>query len=212
MTMNFRTIKDSIVNNVLGPAEAGRFSTVGYQRQSRAAVQSGVGITTVQVFYSGSDISKSNRLVGPVNHDATYKVELTVSRAARGDLSLINDPGASPDQLAAALAAFQDAAELADVAFDELTEVVFQILMDGRNFDMGLSKGVLSSRWISSIQKDNPLPRGRVVVLTGYMNLTLKTVEQITGDTGTAAESITTTFQIEGDNVTDSEVTVSLEG
>ena len=80
--MNFRKIKGSIIQNVLGPAEAGRFQTIGYQRQTGSVQQAGSGVTNVQVFYSSGDFPKSTRWTGPVSHDITYRVELTVARAA----------------------------------------------------------------------------------------------------------------------------------
>ena len=38
--MNFRVIKASLIDNVIGPAEAGRFTTIGFQRQSKSAIES----------------------------------------------------------------------------------------------------------------------------------------------------------------------------
>lgn len=211
--MYFRTVKSSIVNNVLGPAEAGRFQTVGFQRQAKSADEVLDESRMVQVYYSAGDISKQGgRLTGPVQHDITYRVDMTVAKAAEGDLSLINNPAATAPQIAAALLAFQEASDLADDSLDELFDAVYQILMDARNYDMGMSKGVVANRWVDQIQKDQPVPRGEYVVLTGSMLLKLRVVEQITGDTGTPGTDYDVVVDLEGDDIEKTGVAGTLGG
>lgn len=207
--MNFRIIKDSIINNVLYPASVGKFVLIGSQKQSRDATETLDLKRTVQVYYSASDFSKSSgRLNGPVDNSLTYRIELTVSSAAKGNLSLINDSSSSAAQIATAIAAFQEASDLVDCYFDELVEEVYQIIMSGLNYDLGLPKGTISNRWIQAIQKDNPEPRGGYVTLTGAMNLTCNTAEQVPGDIGTLAQILDTTIDLEGDDVERTGVTV----
>jgi hypothetical protein len=182
--MNFRKIKDSIVKNILLPAAAGRFTVGDAATQTRSADEHGSAITSVQVYYSIGDFPKSGRFTGPTTHEITFKVEMTVARTAVGDILAITGQSSTSDDIAAALASFQAASNVADDAFDSLFEIVYQILMDGRNIDMGLPVGTVSSRWVGNVKKDNPVGRGNMLVLTGSMDLTLKTVEQITGDTG----------------------------
>lgn len=209
MTMNFRIIKDSIINNVLYPASAGKFVVVGSQKQSKNAKETLDIKRTVQVYYSASDFPKGKgRLNGPVQNNLTYRVELTVSSAAKGDLSLINDSGSTSVQVAAAIAAFEEASDLCDASFDELVEEVYQVIMSGLNIDLGLPKGTISDRWIERIQKDSINERGGYVTLTGAMNLTCNTAEQVPGDTGTAATIFDNTIDIEGDDVEKTGVTV----
>jgi len=199
--MNFITIKNSITN-ILGLAESGRYRTVGFQRQTRAAEEVKGNNRQVTVFFSRGDFPKSSgRNTGPVQHDITYRIELIVSSAAKMDLSIINNPSSTPEQKAVALAAAHEAAALADELMDELWSIIYQILMDGRNVDMGLSVGTVANRWIDSFQKDEPRTRGKFVVLTGIGILTLRTGEQVSGDTGApGANIINTTFDIK-DNI-----------
>lgn len=209
MSMNFRLIKESIINNVLFPASLGKFIVIGSQKQTRNAKETLDLKRTVQVYYSASEFSKgSGRLNGPVQNNLTFRIELSVSSAAKGDLSVINDSGSTPTQIAAAIAAFQEASDLADCYFDELVDEVYQIIMSGLNYDLGLSKGVISNRWIQAIQKDHPEPRGGYVTLTGAMNLTCNTSEQVPGDIGTPATIFDNTIDIEGDDVERTGVTV----
>ena len=50
--MQFRVVKDSLINNVLGPAEFGRFQTVGFQRQMKGAGEVVGTLRMVQVYFS----------------------------------------------------------------------------------------------------------------------------------------------------------------
>ena len=207
--MNFRVIKQSLIDNVLGPAEAGRFQTVGFQRQAKSAEEVKGILRTVQVYYSSGDFPKSSgRNSGTTQHGVIYRVDLTVSEPAKGDVAAINNSASSPAEKAAALLAFQEGSNLTDSSLDELADIVYQILMDARNIDMGLDKGVVASRWVGGIQKDQPVPQGNLVVLTGSMPLSLKTPEIITGDTGTAGNIFDTTIDLEGDDVEKTGVTV----
>lgn len=209
MTMNFRIIKDGIINKVLFPASAGKFIVIGSQKQSRDAVETLNLKRTVQVYYSASDFPKgSGRLNGPVQNNLTYRIELMVSSAAKGDLSVINDENSSAAQIATAIAAFQEASDLVDCYFDELVEDVYQIIMSGLNCDLGLPKGTISNRWIKAVQKDQPESRGGYVTLTGAMNLTCSTAEQVPGDVGITAGIFDNTIDIEGDDVEKTGVTV----
>ena len=199
--MNFRTIKNSIIN-ILGTAEAGRFRTVGFQRQTKSGEEVINNNRLVTVYYSsGAFPKRAGRNTGPVQHDITYRIELTVSKPASGDVSIINNPSSTPAAIAAAIEAIQEAAQLADESIDELFDIVYQILMDARNVDMGLSVGIVTNHWIDSIQKDEPRPKGDLVVLTGSANLTLRTSEQVTGDPGTPGANIIETISDIKDNI-----------
>ena len=128
--MNFRIIKENLINKILGPAEQGRFQVIGFQRQVKNAEEVLDWNRLVQVFYSSSDFSKrGGRPTGPVQNDVTYRVELTVSKAAQVDLSVINNESATPTQLAIAIAEFQEASQAADESLDELFEIIYQILI-----------------------------------------------------------------------------------
>ena len=203
MTMIFETVKSSIVS-ILGTDGSGLFQTVGFQRQSVAAEQVLDELRQVQVYYSRGDMPKrAGRNTGPVHHDATYRIEMTVSKAAVGDLSTLDNPSATPAQLATALSNFTEATAEADSSLDELIGFVYQILMDGENYDMGVTKGTVSNRWVTNIQKDTPQPRGSLVVLTGAMDLNLRIAEPVTGlDASTLVDGYyDTVIDIDGDDV-----------
>jgi len=188
--MIFRQLKSNLID-ILGAAELGRYRTIGYQRQVKAASEALDNSRLVQVYYSSGEFPRSaGRSYGSVQHDITFNVDLTVSRAAEGDLSVITNPMSSQAQIAAALIAFNEASGLADESLDELADIIFSVLMDARNIDYGLPVGSVSNRWIDRISKDNPEPRGEYVILTGSLRLTCRAVENIAGDTGSGGDKI----------------------
>jgi hypothetical protein len=215
--MQFRKNKDAIVT-ILGNAENGRYQTVGFQRQTKSADEVLGNDRMVQVYYSAGDFpKKSGRINGPNQHDMTFNIDLTVSRAAEGDLSILQNPASTSGEIAAALLLFSEASELADQSIDELINIVYQVIMDAQNIDFGLTtgsppvatRGVVSNRWIDQIQKNDPVPRGEYVILTASMKLTCRGVELIDGDSGIPGEKVLDTqIDIEGDDVEKAGVTV----
>lgn len=207
--MNFRRVKTS-TQDILSNAENDRYRTIGFQRQSRAAIESLDLDRTVEIYYADSDFDKvAGRLNGPVQNDATYNIDLTVSKAAEGDMSAIIDPDATQQARATALSLFVPGSQLADESIDELIDIIYQVLMDANNIDLGQPVGIVSNRWITRIQKNNPLPQGEYVVITAQIQLTCRIVEIVEGDSGIAGAKIyDTTVDIQDDDVEKTGVTV----
>lgn len=181
--MSFRTIKAAVVT-LLGSSAAGRYRTIGYDDDATAADYLTGTNRTVQVFFRSGDFPRrGGGLAGPVIHDVTMAVELTVAAASKGDLATLNNEAATAGELAAAIAGFQVASEAADAAVDELAEIVYQILMSAINRDLGHTEPV-ADRWIGKIIKGSPMPRGEHVIITAVMDLTFRTAEDLTGDAG----------------------------
>lgn len=201
--MNFRVISQALVD-VLGAAAAGRFRVIGYRGQGHDSEEVRGNNRLVQVYYSLGDFPKSKGVVsGDSQHILTFNIDLTVSASAKADLSAINSPSATQAQITAALAASQDSAFETDEAMDDLVDIIYQILMDGRNYDLDLPLGTMSSRWVNRAIKGEPLDKGGLVVLTGQIQYTCQTVEEIIGDTGTPAGPgpFDTVVDIDGDDV-----------
>lgn len=179
--MNFRRLQKSIVE-LLGSESAGRFRVVGYQPQGDSAPHVIDDSRSVQVFYSQGDFPKAGAAIGstPTRHKMTFRLEFTCSKAAEGDLSTLEDPGASAGALAAALAAFQNASDLAGDSLDELFDFVYQVLMDTRNLDLGMPRPI-ANRWVDDFNKDVPMARGELAILTGSAQLTCAVEEELEG-------------------------------
>lgn len=209
--MLFRKVKQSITNNVLGPAEDGRFQTIGFQRQTNDAEDSLDNLRHVQVFWSSSDFPKrGSGLQGPYKNEASYKIELSAAKAVEIDLEILNDDLATDAERATALASFQEAADLVDESFDELVDIIYQIIMDARNIDLGMPKGVVAERWLSQARKDDPIPSGELAMLTGSMVLTCSISEEAPGDPGVdGVKAFDTNIDISGDDIEKTGVNVS---
>ena len=201
--MKFRKIKFSIIDNVLGPAEAGRYQTIGYQKQNTDVEDVLGNKRTVQVFFSSSDFPKNaSGLQGPFKHEISYRIELAVAEESAVNLAALKDENATDADREKAWKSFIEAGDAADDSFDELAEIVFQVFMDARNIDLGLPIGDVSDRWVGQIRKDEPEPTGEFVMLTGAMMLTCSTSEEAEGDPGvTGAAIIDTTVDLEDDDV-----------
>lgn len=200
--MVFEQVKESVAT-ILSDAAAGRFVTVGHQRQAQAAEQVLDSSRTVQVFFSGSKFGKAGgRLNGPTQSDVTFRIELTVSKAAAADLTTINAEGSTQQQIQTAVAALQESAALAETSWNELARIVYEILMDGRNLGLGLAKGVVANRWVSGMGKDDVLDKGEYVVITGSVVLEARVAEEPPGAVPVAANIVQADIQHRGDNVT----------
>ena len=208
--MNFEKIKFSVVD-ILAAGANNCFVVVGHQRQGTAAEERTGFNRSVQVFWSASDFPKSSGSIGgDRNNDATYRIELTVAAPAQGDLRTLSNENASAAALSMALSALKEGSAVADASLDDLVGLVYQILSDATNKDMGQAIGEVADPWIGTAQKDDPLFEGELVILTASMFLTLRTVETITGLTATPAGDIqNTTLDIVDDDVEQTAVSIN---
>ena len=197
--MQFQTVRDAI-ENTLNADAASRYQVIGYQVQGSSAEER--AIPTVAVFYGSGDFPRSGGSIADANkHEATFRLEFTATTPSKGDLATLQDDNATEVQLATALATFQNAARDVDRIIDQLFSDVYGVIMDARNELFGLPVGAVSSRWVAQINKDNPVPKGEVVMLTGSAQLTCSMEEQVLGEEGTAANEFDTTVDIDGDDV-----------
>lgn len=206
--MNFRVINKAIIK-LLGDSAAGRFRVVGYEAQGKASQEVKGNNREVQSYFAQGDFARSaGRTRGSAKHAMTFTLGFTVSSPAKVNLSVINREGATKEQVAGALSAMLDAAYCADLLFDELADIAYQILRDSRNYDLGLPIGTVTDGWVAHIHKDPPAPNGELVTLTGTMVYTCATDEAVTGDTGTVpTEGVTTRIDMPGDDVQQTGIT-----
>jgi hypothetical protein len=211
--LNFEIAKAN-VEAILVSAADGRFRVVGHAGQSRSAAEVKNHNRSVQVYFSRSLFDRGNNrnMTGPYNHDVTLKIELTASSATKMDLSILNDSGATAVQMALALEEYQEASHLADASLDELLGIVWGILMDSRNYDLGFSVGQIANRWIPRFVKDDPLNRGSLVVISGAMDIEFRVSEDVVGDTPVVGGDFDITIDIEGDGVEQTGVSGELGG
>lgn len=197
MAMDFETVQTALTT-LLGNNAAGQFKVIGYQRQGESADEVKDNNKLVQVFYKRGEFPKSGSgFNGPVKHNAVYQIYFTVSKAAKVDIATLNDDTKTPAQKQTALANLAESAALADVELNTFFRLVYQILMAANNQDVGLAVGKVASRWIGELEKDDPLERGDLLVLTGACTYTCTLSENLTGAAvTTATEGTHTTVQI----------------
>lgn len=198
--MVFREIRDAI-RGLLAQSANGEFNVIGAQKRGKGASEVIDRSRLVEVYYSRGDFPKSaGSLLGPTTHEMSFRIDLTVSKSAQGDIDTIVNPAATAAEVARAIAAMKESDLAADESLDELFELVYQILMDARNVDFGLEIGTVGSRWVSALNKDEPIERGNYSILTGSCLLTCKTSEAVPGIIGVEAGNITdTTVEVETD-------------
>jgi hypothetical protein len=209
--MMFRTVKTAITT-LLGDQASGRFRVIGYQHQSSAQSEIKATDRWVQVYYDeGSFPRGAGRERGPKTHDLTISLDLKASAAAKGDLSVLTSETSTAIQKAAAIAAITEAGEVADTSIDELIEYVYLIMMDARNFDIGLTVGDIASRWIDAIKKDTLLERGDLVVKTANMKFTSRVQEDVPGAIGNRPDPVIFNSETPVDGGSSTGVTVENE-
>lgn len=189
MTMAFRNVAAALVTT-LGAAAASQYRVVGYQQQSVGATETEGTDRLVQVFYAGGSFPKSSGSVtGSRNHEARFNLELRASAGTSTDISRLDDPTSDDRDRAEVLAetTAAEAAKRANDSWDELMELVYQVLADPQNRDLGLSD-LVGSLWISRTQKDAPAATGGLVTVTGIVELTCNLEEVTTGATPTPAD------------------------
>jgi hypothetical protein len=188
--MVFRQIRDSI-RRVLAQNANGEFSVIGAQKRGKGASEVINRSRLVEVYYARGDFPKTGGSVtGPNKHDMTFRIDLTVASASKGDKATIEDPASTPAQVARAMAAMMESDQSADDSLDELFDRVYQVLMDARHENFDLPVGSLGSRWVSSLNKDEPIERGNYTILTGSCLITCTTSEPVYGLVGVEAGSI----------------------
>ena len=182
--MMFRTVKAALVT-ILGNAAAGNYRVVGYQGQSTDAETVTSTNRKVSVSYRSGSFPRSGASPrGPMRHEMEFAVELLASAKASGNVSALEDPDSTDQQKAAAIAAFVPAAQAVDVLMDGFIDAVYQVLMDNEavKLDDGTNGDLkVSNRWISRVQKDDPLPSGSLAVLTASLTFNVIAMEEITG-------------------------------
>lgn len=199
MTMNFRVLRDAIIQ-LLGDNANGKFRVVGYQQQGATGEENAGESRSVQVYFSkGINPKSAGSMSGSNQHDTLFNLDMTVAMKTAGDVATFNDPNATPAQLIAALQSMQAGEELVQDKLDELYELVYQIIQDPVNRNLGVQDEVIASRWLQGFDKDDIMRRGEFAVLTGRSVISARMEERTTGLTGNALETIDTGFDTEGD-------------
>lgn len=196
--MKFRTAKQQIIS-ILTASQGSNFVTVGSQKQSKGSKEN-LNLPRVTVYYQNGNFPKTGSNFQSVKqHNASYRIEFTVVMESEVDLSVLNNPSSTAIQISAALAAMPELSDQVDNKMDELFDNVYQVLMDARNYDLDLTIGEITDRYIDNFQKDSPIPKGEFMILTGGCTLTMNMEEIVDGETGTPGVNVDTTVDLKDD-------------
>ena len=187
--MIFQQLKQSIVD-LLGNNANDLFRVYGYQTSPKSAGEFLGNDRAIRVFYERGKFPRSkSSAMGDIEHDVHICFEFIVTEQTEVDVSVLSNPASTPEEKAAALAAAKEAANSADDSMDDFFALVFQILMDARNRDLGLPDFTLGlERWVDDFAKDEPVSSGEFVVLTAKSILTTSVTEPIQGETPVPAD------------------------
>lgn len=178
---NWRQVKKNLVT-ILNNNSNNCFKVVGFQRQAVSAEETKDLKREVRVFAKNIDFPESGGAnLGDVKAETIFFIEFHVSAGAKGNLDIINDPNSSSAERASASSSFLTGSERADDSMDELFVLVHRIIVNALNYDYLLPKGNIAKRWISNYRKDDPVPMGDLVYLTGTVQFNIHTYEEIQG-------------------------------
>jgi hypothetical protein len=171
----------------------GRYAVIGAKRKSEAADI--FAAPQVSVFYAdGSFDKRKSGVNSPYHHDAAFNIHILVAAKAKVNLAVLQNPAATPDQLAAALAESDNAAIAVDEKMEQIIDTLFDIIMSPVNADLGTDCN--PGRWITQIKKHNQEPVGAIVTAVASMTLAAQAEEEVSGEEGTPGGGIDTMIDL----------------
>ncbi len=182
--MNFEVVRDAL-ETILLANQGALFRTVTGQRQSTDEKEIKGVLRLMQVFYSEGDYDRGRSSNAKLEHDTKFTLWYSLSSPATADLTILDDPLATPSQKQAALLASTDGSRLADQSMDEFRRMVTQILMDPVNLDLGLARYTLSNRWLRGFRKGQPIDKGNLITITATEDFECRVTETLAGATPT---------------------------
>ena len=189
MSMTFISIKKGIVSTLLANATAGQYQVLGYQKNHHDAEKISEYNRVVTVYFNAGTFAPGSRpQAGVAQHDMTFEIRLLVAANAPVDLSVIDDPNATPGEIATASAAYRDAGQHADDLMDDFWSRIWNILADPVNKNFGLADGIIAqvpgAFPLGDFQKSDMGREGAQAILAGTAVLKLRCTETPAGETG----------------------------
>lgn len=174
--MEFRDAVRAIID-VLGSASLGRYRVQGYEPEPEDAGKFVGSDRTVRVFYSGGKFPENSGSAGGAQlHDFSVNVEMVVAADSEMDVGALMDPESSEARRAQAIAGTRPAAMLVNEGFDELIDIIWNLLSSAENVFLG-SEDYRFEHHVKAVHKDRLIPLGEHAILTGYMTVDMSVVE-----------------------------------
>lgn len=209
--MRYQSIQTYLVT-LLGTKAASRYRTVGYVDRLIADTEVYNTSKLVSVVYkSGMFPEGLSGHQGPATHECTFNIELLLSQPAKVDITTLESGTATAGQRATALAALQDAKNLANANLDSFISIIYYILLDNESFDFGLTRSYVGNRWISKIEKADPMYFGDSVISAATITFNVDVQEDFTGLSGTSGDKIDLTLELNEEDTGQAGVSTNLE-
>jgi len=196
--MKFEELRDSVESLVKSFAST-RFRVVTEQKESSGAEEHKDLKRSIQIFYESGSFPDGTSSKRESTHEITFQIEYTATAAAKVDLNALNDPESTASDILTALAASQGAGFTANRSIDELRRMIYQIILDPVNSQLGMSELdkngaeitdplVCGAKQVSQVRlvnfrKNAPIARGKIFVLTASEQLTCQVTEITEGAT-----------------------------
>lgn len=184
--MMFRKVKIAL-KDLLTANAAGRFRVAGTQKQSINAEKQIKDLPLVALSSASSDFKATDNSY-QVERDATVNlsIKITVAVPVYADLTALNNELSTAAQRATALAESLDICDTANDLIGEISDNVYQIIEDARNYDL-IEKEV-RDRHISDLTIYDAQRDGQLAVASSVFNFSCLVTEIVDGETGIAAD------------------------
>jgi hypothetical protein len=190
-------LKDAIIK-LLEENANGRYNVVSPQNRKSDA-ESIFQKPQVTVYYAEGSFDKSKSSVNsPYHHDTSFNIHVHAAAKVKINLAVLNNPAATPEQLAEALNSAGNASMEVDAKIDALLSALYDIIMRPQNRNLGTD--YITNRWVSKIGKRNPEPIGAIVTGVATITLIAQCEEEVTGEEGTPGITIDTVVEFGDDS------------
>jgi hypothetical protein len=186
--MAFRIVKRSVIDNILGPAQKNLFRTLGYNTPELAPEAVLNNRRTVNVYHAESDFRGS--LTRP-NHHMTFHIDMMAAADSQVDLLVLEkqfqEGSIQVDAYRDAISQLKEAEDRADESMDELFNIVYQLIMDKRNHNLGVDRFdppvnlPIGDRVIDHYEKGTTTPKGNLMMLGAQVRLKCRADEKLIG-------------------------------
>lgn len=172
ITMKYHAVRDALVT-LLGDNQGTSWDTIGYLQRDQSAKQNNEK-KTAQVYYNSGDFQRTSSAAGPIQHNFSFHVILTVAEKAKGDVSGLDNAATEAEYLTA-LTTFTQAEYEADRQMDDFISEIWLLITGPQNRNLGLDLSQyprIGSRWIPNVKKEQPKRIGSLCTMRSMMTIT----------------------------------------
>lgn len=154
----------------------------------------------VEMHISGGDFfAPGSSPTGDKLHSFTIEIHVIASASAKYDLSVIENPSSTEEEVATAMIAGLGAANIAYGIIFEVFSLIFDLINNRANYDFGLEKYTLKKKELGKYNIERHVTSGNLATVHGMSKIDLLVVEPVEGVTPIASEEPPVQGVIAGD-------------